>query len=128
VTPVLLAALLLACPAPTADVGYYQCVAEACAGYYGADPGLVQCIVNAESEWNPHAYRANDWGDSAAVGLVQFHLESWQHLRRKMGLPEDDLREVPEEALAVLAWALAQGDTYTGWWRTCSDCVCKGRE
>jgi len=114
------------CPMPEADFVRYA--AEVCATYYGVDPTQVNCMVQAESEWNPNARRHDDGGPGIdAVGLAQFHLESWRHLRRAIGAPETDRRLDPVESLATMCWALAQGDTYSKWWTSYDGCLKEAR-
>jgi hypothetical protein len=87
------------------------------AGYYGLDPALVGCLIARESDWDPQAL-----GDEGrALGLAQWHLGSWCAVRRAMGLPEDDLRDAPHEALRTTLWALSQG--YAPWWSAYPPCV-----
>lgn len=83
----------------------------------GVDPRLALCIVGRESSWNPAAV-----GDRGrAVGLWQWHLPSWQHVRRQMGLDAADQRDDPEAASRAACWALARG--YARWWSTYPHCA-----
>ncbi len=84
----------------------------------GVSPDYAACIVARESEWNPDAVG----DDGAAVGLWQWHLGSWQHVRAKMGLPVEDRRAAPVESTVTALWWIRQG--YGRWWtadRYCHD-------
>jgi len=105
------------------EADFVRYAAEVCATYYDLDPALVECMVQAESEFNPNARRHDDGGRGVdAVGLAQFHLESWRHIRRAMGAPETDRRLDPVESLVTMTWALANG--YSEWWATWEMCEC----
>jgi len=84
----------------------------------GIDPNYAACIVARESEWNTNAVG----DDGAAVGLWQWHLGSWQHVREAMGLPVADRRADPVESTVTALWWIGQG--YGRWWtadRYCHD-------
>ena len=66
------------------------------------DPDYAACIVRLESEWDPDAV-----GDQGrARGLWQFHLGSWIHVRRAMGLSVEDRRDNPVEATVTALYAI----------------------
>jgi soluble lytic murein transglycosylase-like protein len=72
---------------------------------YGVSEDFAQCVAERESRFDPQAI-----GDHGmAVGLYQFHLSTWQHLRVRMGLPADDLRSDAREAARTACWAFANG-------------------
>jgi hypothetical protein len=71
----------------------------------GVPESFALCVADHESRFDPQAI--GDHGD--AVGLFQFHLGTWQHLRTRMGLPPDDLRLDAREASRVACWAFANG-------------------
>jgi soluble lytic murein transglycosylase-like protein len=72
---------------------------------YGVPVDFALCVADHESRLDPQA--AGDHGD--AVGLYQFHLSTWQHLRTRMGLPIDDMRSDAREAAQTACWAFANG-------------------
>jgi hypothetical protein len=77
---------------------------------WGMAPSYALCIVSAESHWNPNA--VGDNGD--AVGLFQWHLESFYQIRREMGLPEIDLRADPRAATEAFMYAVMVDDLGAG--------------
>ena len=82
----------------------------------GQDPAFCTCIVQRESSWDIAAI-----GDGGkAVGLWQWHIKSWQFVRRKMGLPGTDLRMDAWESTRTALWALDHG--YENWWSTAPRC------
>jgi soluble lytic murein transglycosylase-like protein len=72
---------------------------------FGVPEPFALCVADHESRFDPQAI--GDDGD--AVGLFQFHLGTWQHLRTRMGLPPDDLRLDAREASRTACWAFANG-------------------
>ena len=79
------------------------------AGAMGVDPEFAACVVRHESEFDPLAV-----GDTGkARGMWQWHLPSWRHIRRAMGLSVADRRADPVEATVTALWAMRNG--YVGW-------------
>ena len=79
-------------------------------------PEYAACIAYHESRFDPEAI-----GDQGrAVGLYQWHYESWAHVRRQMGLSTDDRRDDPVEATVTAMWAWRNG--YRHWWSTAPRC------
>lgn len=75
------------------------------AGKYKVSESYMQCIVFQESGGN--AYSLGDHG--LAVGVVQFHLDTWKWFRKLQGKIGKDERANPVEALDTFAWALSKG-------------------
>ncbi len=93
-----LATLLLAAALMTP-----QQYAAQCADYYEVNPHVVYCILDHESDWDSGAIGDN--GD--AVGIAQFHLDTWIWMRGLMGADTADSRADPVEAIRTLCWAMA---------------------
>ena len=74
------------------------------------DPNYAACVVARESEFDPAAVG----DDGRAVGLFQWHIGSWIHVRRAMGLSIEDRRDNPVEATVTALWWIKQG--YADWW------------
>ncbi len=83
-------------------------------------PTLAVCIMMCES--HGHAWAVGDGGE--AVGLWQWHLDSWQHVQRKRGMSLEDGRTDIRASTEAAVWALAQGNTYRRWWATLPLCEC----
>lgn len=80
---------------------------------YGVDPMLALEICRLESSFRPEAV-----GDEGkAVGLWQWHLKSWDHVRLKMGIIGDDMRAWPRESTLAAMYAMGELDLYR-WWST----------
>jgi len=75
---------------------------------YQVDPLLVSCILENESHFRPEAIGDN----GLAVGIAQFHLNTFKTFRRLMGETGKDLRTNPEESIKILCWALSTGRGY----------------
>lgn len=86
-----------------------QGIAEA----FGVDPVIALLVVEYESSWNPEAV-----GDSgAAVGLYQWHLPSWELVRKHMGASLEDLRSSPVESTITTMYAWKRMGLQH-WWTT----------
>lgn len=75
------------------------------ARHYEVDPALAIRVVDLECpRWDPE----EEGDDGAAVGLWQWHLESWLLVRRHMEAPLQDLRTDPVESTrtAMYAWSV----------------------
>ena len=84
---------------------------------FGVEPERAACIVRLESEWDPAAIG----DDGAAVGLWQWHMASWRHVRRQMGLSTEDRRMDPVESTATALFAI--GRLGLGrWWTADRQC------
>ena len=82
----------------------------------GVNPDYAACIVERESAWDPAAL-----GDRGrAVGLWQWHLGSWRHVRRAMGLSIEDRRHEPVASTAAALWWIRQG--HDDWWTAAKLC------
>jgi len=83
------------------------------ASAYGVHPGLAVIIARRES-----SFRTAVVGDAGkAVGLWQWHLPSWCHVREKMGLDIVDLRDDPWESTLTAMYAMGVLHLYR-WWST----------
>jgi len=80
---------------------------------YGVHPGLAVIIARRESNYDPNAIG----DDGFAVGLWQWHLESWRHVRLDMGLDTYDLRRDPWESTITAMYAMSVLHLYK-WWST----------
>ena len=82
----------------------------------GVSPDYAACIVERESGW--------DWeveGDHGlAAGGWQWHLGSWQHVRRAMGLSIEDRRHDPVASTAAALWWIREG--HGDWWTAAKLC------
>ena len=86
------------------------------ATYYGVDPVYACEIVRLESEWNTRAV-----GDKGkAVGLWQWHLDSWVHVRVRMGESTEDLRLDPVESTVTAMYAIKVLGLER-WWSTSAE-------
>ena len=83
---------------------------------FGVAPDRAACIVMRESGWDPAAVG----DDGAAVGLWQWHLRSWRHVRRAMGRSIEDRRADPLESTVTALWWIGQG--YGDWWTADRHC------
>jgi len=83
---------------------------------FGVEPERAACIVRLESQWDPMAIG----DDGAAVGLWQWHLASWRHVRARMGLSLEDRRHDPVASTSVALWWIRQG--YGHWWSASAYC------
>lgn len=93
-------------------------VIRSLAQLYGVDPALALCICRSESSFNPRAV-----GDEGrAVGLWQWHLPSWEHVRRSMDLPATDLRADVVESTEAAMYAMSVLGLYH-WWSTYPGCL-----
>lgn len=87
---------------------------------FGVDPERAACIVRLESEWDPGAVG----DDGAAVGLWQWHPESWRHVRTAMGASVEDRRADPVESTVTALYAIGRLDLGR-WWT--ADRYCEAR-
>ena len=87
---------------------------------FGVDPERAACIVRLESEWDPGAVG----DDGAAVGLWQWHPESWRHVRAAMGASVEDRRADPVESTVTALYAIGRLDLGR-WWT--ADRYCEAR-
>jgi len=83
------------------------------ASSYGVHPRLAVIIARRESSFYPDA--VGDKGD--AIGLWQWHLASWTHVRVKMGLDTKDMRSDPWESTITAMYAMGVLHLYK-WWST----------
>lgn len=90
-----------------------QLVIRALAPLYGVDPEYAVEIARLESGFRPRVY-----GDGGlALGLWQWHYPSWQHVRKRMGLPTDDLRDDVFESTITALYAIGKLKLER-WWST----------
>jgi len=80
---------------------------------YGVNECLALRIAYHESEFNPYA----EGDDGKAVGLWQWHLPSWHHVRDKMGRPLDDERSQPWASTDTAMYAMGVLGLWQ-WWST----------
>jgi len=80
---------------------------------YGVHPGLAVIIARRESSFDPDAVGDN----GKAVGLWQWHLKSWSHVRKKMGMLCVDDRRDPWESTVTAMYAMSVLHLYR-WWST----------
>jgi hypothetical protein len=89
------------------------------AGAMGVNPDYAACIVERESAWDAQAV-----GDThlrePSVGLWQWRLESWRHVRARMGRSTEDRRHEPVEATVTALWWIKRG--YGHWWSAARYC------
>jgi len=83
------------------------------AASYGVHPGLAVIIARRESGFDPQAVG----DDGAAVGLWQWHLNTWCHTRAKMGADHFDWRKDPWESTVTAMYAMGVLHLYS-WWST----------
>lgn len=84
------------------------------ARHYEVNPALAARVVDLECpRWDPE----ETGDDGAAVGLWQWHLESWLLVRQHMGASLEDLRADPVESTrtAMYAWSVMG---LQRWWTT----------
>lgn len=86
----------------------------------GVDPDYAACIVARESEWDASAVGDLHLGEPS-VGLWQWRIESWRHVRARMGLSIEDRRHDPVASTAAAIWWIRQG--YADWWSASNACV-----
>jgi len=83
------------------------------AASYGVHPGLAVIIARRESDFNPNAISDN----GLAVGLWQWDLKSWKHVRQSMGMSTFDLRTYPWDSTVTAMYAMGVLHLYS-WWST----------
>ena len=86
---------------------------------FDVDPNYASCIVAHESEWNPNAVG----DDGQAVGLWQWHLDSWEYVRKRMGKDTTDLRADPFASSMTALFAIGRLDLGS-WWTSSQTCLC----
>ena len=93
------------------------------ADFYGVNRKLAHCIVMRESSYNPLA--EGDWlnGEPRAIGLWQWHLGSYQFMRKQMGEETSDQRKNVVESTKTALYAIANG--YANWWTPYLKGVCR---
>ena len=93
--------------------GDIEVMIRALALRYGVDPDFALEIVRLESSFNPAAV-----GDKGlAIGLWQWHLSSWEHVRCRMGLPVSDKRADAFESTITALYAIGKLNL-ARWWST----------
>ena len=80
---------------------------------YGVDPLLAITICQLESSLDPDAI--GDGG--ASVGLYQWQLPSWEHVRAAMRLTPADQRKDPWQNIKTAMFAMGRLKLYN-WWST----------
>lgn len=80
---------------------------------YGVDPELAIVICRRESSYDEFAIGDN----GLAVGLWQWHLTSWEHVRAKMGKDTLDRRTDLVESTEAAMYAMGELGLYE-WWST----------
>lgn len=85
----------------------------------GVNPDRAACIVERESEWDADAVGDLHLGEPS-VGLWQWRLESWRHVRARMGLSTEDRRRDPVASTSAALWWIRQG--YGDWWSAAKHC------
>jgi len=93
-------------------------VIHALAALFHVDPRLALAIARRESAFNPNAIG----NDGKAVGLWQWHLPSWIHVRRHMNLPSDDCRLDIAKSTQTAMFAMGILHLYH-WWSTYPDAL-----
>jgi len=83
----------------------------------GVSPDYAACIVELESGWDWEV--EGDYG--LAVGGWQWHLGSWRHVRRAMGLSIEDRRHDPIASTSAALWWIREG--HGDWWT--ADRLCR---
>lgn len=94
-----------------------QTIVEQAATVVGENPAYFSCIVQHESGWNPQAVGDN----GAAVGMWQWHIGSWQHVRNQMALPLNDERDDPIQSTLTAAYAIGVLGL-DDWWAAAGEC------
>lgn len=80
---------------------------------YGVDQSVAVTICRLESAFNPLAVG----DDGEAVGLWQWHLKSWEHVRKRMGRSLEDDRADPLESTETALYAMGVLGL-SRWWST----------
>lgn len=86
---------------------------RALAPVYGVAPSLALAICRLESAFDPSAVG----DDGEALGLWQWHINSWKHVRQRMDRPVQDLRRDPIESTETALYALGVLGLHR-WWST----------
>lgn len=86
---------------------------ESLAHTYHVNATIALEICRLESGFKPDAVGDN----GAAVGLYQWHKQSWEHVRRLMGEAPTDCRLDPWQNIATAMYAMGCQGLYT-WWST----------
>jgi len=91
------------------------------AAKYDISADYLQCVARYESSFDAEAV-----GDAGlAVGLYQWHPDSWKWAREKMGRDSDlELRKEPSEAAETAAYIMSEYNLYR-WWS--ADRLCQSR-
>jgi len=90
----------------------------AIARQYDVSEQYMECIIYHESAGDPAA--VGDEGE--AIGLLQWHEDSWRFVREKMGEdPSPELRWNPIESAKTAAYAMRQLGLWH-WWSTHDMC------
>lgn len=77
---------------------------------YGVDVALAHCIAKAES-----TYQSGAVGDSGkAVGVYQWHPDSWRGWRKRMGKSTKDTRFVAKDNIETAMFTMSKGG-YKNW-------------
>lgn len=93
--------------------GDIEVMIRALAPCYGVDPDFAVEIARLESSFRPKVV-----GDGGlAVGLWQWHYQSWVHVRSKMGLSVEDERDDAFESTITALYAIGQLGL-ARWWST----------
>jgi hypothetical protein len=93
--------------------GDIEVMIRALALRYGVDPDFAVEIVKLESSFRPKAV-----GDGGlAVGLWQWHFQSWVHVRTRMNLPTEDERDDAFESTITALYAIGRLGL-ARWWST----------
>lgn len=94
-------------------VGDIEAMIRALAPRYSVDPDFAVEIVRLESGFRPGVY-----GDGGrALGLWQWHYDSWVYARSKMGLGTEDKRAYPFESTITALYTIGPLGLER-WWST----------
>lgn len=75
--------------------------------YYGLDYNLLDKTIRCESSYNPNAYVPMDV-TGRAVGLFQFHDDTFYEFAKKLGLPDPDIFN-PYQQIETAAYMFSIG-------------------
>lgn len=101
---------------PTAPPPTLQQTAQMYASQYDVSFPLMNCVITAESKWNPLA--VGDHG--LANNIVQFHKATFDRWSGEMG--ESLNYNSSSDQLLVMSYAFSKGKSYEDAWSTFSTC------
>lgn len=73
---------------------------------------MIAELIDCESDGR--SIRIIDTNGKYSYGILQYQKSTWDGWSRESGIKGDPM--VPEDAIRMARWAIAQGDTYLGQW------------